>query len=247
MDYSFNDEIAKVYGVEAAVFIHNLYWWIRKNEVNGRHFYEGRTWTYNSMRAFTQLFPFWTHRQIERIIRKLKDDGALIVGNFNPSGFNRTQWYTLDDSIYSHYANPSAHFTERVNQISPNGDFSIHQTVKPISDSKPYNEPDKKENTLPIGRVQKKSAYGEFENVLLADVERKKLDDKLGDVCASEYIEKLSAYLAQTGRRYKSHYATVLNWWNKDGNPVKRTPKPVEVKPDRLRKITPDMSVDEIF
>lgn len=103
------------------------------------------------------------------------------------------------------------------------------------------------ENTLSIERVQKKSAYGEFENVLLTDVERAKLDDKLGDICASEYIEKLSAYLAQTGRRYKSHYATVLNWWNKDGNPVKRTPKPVEVKPDRLRKITPDMSVDEIF
>lgn len=103
------------------------------------------------------------------------------------------------------------------------------------------------ENTLSGERVQKKSAHGEFENVLLTDVERAKLDDKLGDICAAEYIEKLSAYLAQTGRRYKSHYATVLNWWNKDGNPVKRTPKPVEVKPDRLRKITPDMSVDEIF
>ena len=35
--------------------------------------------------------------------------------------------------------------------------------------------------------------------------------------CYEEYIEKLSSYLAQTGKRYKSHYATLLNWIRRDG------------------------------
>ena len=40
----------------------------------------------------------------------------------------------------------------------------------------------------------------EFENVLLDGREHGKLVDSLGDTGASEYIERLSVYLAQTGR-----------------------------------------------
>ena len=65
MDYSFNGEIARIYGVDEAVFIHNLYWWIAKNEANGRHYHDGRSWTYNSMRALSELFPFWTENHPE--------------------------------------------------------------------------------------------------------------------------------------------------------------------------------------
>lgn len=74
MDYSFNAEIAQIYGVDEAVFIHNLYWWIAKNEANGRHYHDGRTWTYNTMKAFAELFPFWSERQLSRIIHKLRDN-----------------------------------------------------------------------------------------------------------------------------------------------------------------------------
>lgn len=108
-----------------------------------------------------------------------------------------------------------------------------------------------KKETPPKGGVKKESAaktkYGEFENVLLDGQEHGKLVDSLGDIGAAEYIERLSAYLAQTGHRYKSHYATLLNWWRKDGKPVKRTPGPHRVKPDAGREITPDMTAREIF
>ena len=103
----------------------------------------------------------------------------------------------------------------------------------------------RKEKDIPYGISKKK--YGEFENVLLDGQEHGKLVDSLGDIGAAEYIERLSAYLAQTGHRYKSHYATLLNWWRKDGKPVKRTPAPHRVKPDAGREITPDMTAREIF
>ena len=69
-----------------------------------------------------------------------------------------------------------------------------------------------------------KAKFGEFENVLLDGREHGKLVDSLGDTGASEYIERLSVYLAQTGRCYKSHYAAILNWWRRDGMPVRRSP-----------------------
>lgn len=60
-----------------------------------------------------------------------------------------------------------------------------------------------------------KEKFGEFENVLLTKEELDKLKSKLGEQ-TDGYIERLSNYIASTGKRYKSHYATILNWIQKD-------------------------------
>lgn len=60
-----------------------------------------------------------------------------------------------------------------------------------------------------------KERYGEFENVLLAKEELDKLQSRLGEQTDS-YIERLSNYIASTGKRYKSHYATILSWIQKE-------------------------------
>lgn len=60
-----------------------------------------------------------------------------------------------------------------------------------------------------------KGKYGEFENVLLSDDEYKKLRDRY-PTSFKDYIEKLSLYIASKGAKYKSHYATILNWIRRD-------------------------------
>ena len=57
-----------------------------------------------------------------------------------------------------------------------------------------------------------KREYGEFKNVLLTDDDYKKLEE----INALSQIENLSRYMASTGKRYKSHYATILNWDRRD-------------------------------
>lgn len=71
----------------------------------------------------------------------------------------------------------------------------------------------------------KKKTYGEFENVHLTDEEHDKLVDRLGEVEAQESINNLSEYIESKGRKYKSHYATILAWERKSGNekPVKKS------------------------
>lgn len=63
-----------------------------------------------------------------------------------------------------------------------------------------------------------KGKYGEFQNVLLTNKEYQGLKDQFGAE-ADTLIEKLSAYMESKGKRYKSHYATLLNWQrnNKEG------------------------------
>ncbi len=59
-----------------------------------------------------------------------------------------------------------------------------------------------------------KHKYGEYKNVLLTDEELEKLKDEYPDW--EERIERLSSYVASTGKSYKSHYATIRNWARKD-------------------------------
>ena len=59
-----------------------------------------------------------------------------------------------------------------------------------------------------------KHKHGEYSNVLLTDEELEKLKSEYFDW--EERIERLSSYIASTGRAYKSHYATIRNWARKD-------------------------------
>ena len=56
-----------------------------------------------------------------------------------------------------------------------------------------------------------KKTYGECQNVKLTDEEYKKICDK----GYTELIDELSLYLASKGDKYKSHYATILQWAKK--------------------------------
>lgn len=60
-----------------------------------------------------------------------------------------------------------------------------------------------------------KEKFGEFGNVFLSNEEFEKLKSKFGAE-AENYIEKLSSYIASSGKKYKSHYATILSWIQKD-------------------------------
>ena len=65
MKHSFDVELAKEYGILEAILIQNIYFWIEKNKANKKHFYDGRYWTYNSKKAFSEMFPYASERQIK--------------------------------------------------------------------------------------------------------------------------------------------------------------------------------------
>jgi hypothetical protein len=101
------------YGLEEAIMIWNFRFWIIKNKANNKHFYENKTWTYNSHEAFQKLFPFWTKDQVRRIIEKLLKKEIIVKGNFNQSAYNKTAWYAFKDEekfmaqglVFSYLAN----------------------------------------------------------------------------------------------------------------------------------------------
>jgi len=149
MNYSFDISIAKEYGVDEAIMIENFKFWIAKNKANGNNLAEGRTWTYNSISAFCRLFPFWTEKQIRRIIDSLISQNVLLTGRHGKNRWDRTIWYAFKDE--RKIIDISA-FAQMGESNGLERQIDIPQTGNPsIADSKPVCKPipDKTKDTHP--------------------------------------------------------------------------------------------------
>lgn len=98
---------------------------------------------------------------------------------------------------------------ENDNHNDNDNDVSYHDSYHDsyYSPNAGEKKPEKPKNTV-------KHKYGEYNNVLLTDDELDKLQSEYPDW--QDRIERLSSYVASTGKSYKSHYATIRNWARKD-------------------------------
>ena len=120
MEHSFNIEIATKYGIEQAIFIHNLYFWIKKNVANKTNFYDGRYWTYNSAKAYAELFPYMNESKIYRVIKNLIENGFILKGNYNENKYIQTAWYAFTDNAISILQNCGYDITNMINSSLQN-------------------------------------------------------------------------------------------------------------------------------
>ena len=133
-EYHFNAELAQRHGVNGAIFLHAMAFWIAKNQANGRHFHEGRTWTYNTLEALANIVPVlgpagkWSGSW-----QSSRRTGVLLTGNFSQDKTDRTVWYALADSVLEVYgllASP----------ISPDGEMHFTKPGEPFPDSVKCNK-----------------------------------------------------------------------------------------------------------
>lgn len=222
MVYQFDTDIAATFGVEEAIMIYNFAFWIRKNEANGRHFYDGRYWTYNSVEALTQLFPFWSARQIRRILKSLEDKGVIVTGNYNQSAYDRTTWYAFGNSFLRngkiHLTETSNGDAEKVNSINNRIGTDIN-TVE-----KPYNTADGGLFPNEPVKVEKKQR-GTTEPLCLF-VDSKYFDyekfaacfdkDKFAGIDIEFYYGAVARWSASGGKKKRDWIATTVNFMNSD-------------------------------
>lgn len=95
--------VAERYGFEEAVFLDSIVYWYRTNRANNRNYRDGRWWTYNSIKAFEEIFPWWSGKQIRRIANSCREQGALIAGEYNEDRRDRSLWYSPGDELLALY------------------------------------------------------------------------------------------------------------------------------------------------
>ncbi len=102
-DVSYQFSVAdaqKLGSADLAAIVHNLRFWLRKNLANHKNIHDGRVWTYNTLEAWGKLFPWLSIPQMKRMLKKLEDNGFLVKGNYNKNKFNKTVWYSLEESEF---------------------------------------------------------------------------------------------------------------------------------------------------
>ena len=95
--------------------------------------------------------------------------------------------------------------------------FSDETCRVSLHHNKEYNKGNNKENRKESKNPDKpiRYQYGEYENVLLSDGEAEKLKREYPDDWRQR-IDRLSEYMASTGKRYQNHLATIRAWARKD-------------------------------
>ena len=77
------------------------------------------------------------------------------------------------------------------------------------------------ENIISPSAKEKRHKYGAYNNVLLSNTDLEKLKTEFPDW--QERIERLSEYIASTGKSYKNHLATIRNWAKRDMETAKKS------------------------
>lgn len=178
MEHQFNTELAERYGVIPAIILHNFVFWIIKNEANGRHFHNGKYWTYNSISAMQELFSYLSAKQIRSAIDSLVDSGVMFKDNFNSSAYDRTLWYSIDESVLCIYRKNKFHLPKRENEFAPEGE--------PIPDSKPDSKPNNPINSenenfdfLKTEKEKKGENFAPPDSVVVFDAEKEVLANRI--------------------------------------------------------------------
>jgi len=94
---------------------------------------------------------------------------------------------------------------------------------------------------IKVNKTKEKREYAP--SVFLSEEEHQKLINEIGDPLTKEYIKDLSLYIQSKGKRYKSHYATVLAWYRRDEKQGKvKRPQDDESQPKYIpkTKLTPE-------
>jgi hypothetical protein len=130
----FDIDIAAAVGVNAAVIYSNIQYWCDHSRANEKHFHDGRYWTFNSIPAFAQLYPYMTEKQIRTALKQLLDGGYIAKGNYNTRANDRTNWYTdLHNFSAPHRADGNEVSAPcRADGCAPQGRSYKETVIKPV-------------------------------------------------------------------------------------------------------------------
>lgn len=147
---SYDSAVAEEVGVNAAVLFQHIAWWCEHNRANNANIRGGKAWTFNSQKAFEELFPEFSRQNIRTAVSKLKEKGFIETGSFNKSAYDRTVWYTIGPrgiEMTGNQKSPSERL-ESTNVIGQNQPLSLVGINQPIpvdyqvtTSSSPLNAP----------------------------------------------------------------------------------------------------------
>ena len=162
------------------------------------------------------------HRYLVRR-RCRKPDGTL--GGAEYWIYEKPQPYTENpDTDKPDVENPDVENPDVVNPEVEKPDVENPDADKPDLENPPQlitNRSKTKESSTEGERKAPSPRYGQYQNVVLSAVELQKLQEEF-PLDWQRRIDRLSEYMASTGKTYRNHLATIRSWARRDAADPKR-------------------------
>lgn len=89
--------LARILGLNEAIVLQQVNYWLEVNKNKNLNFYDGRFWTYNSIKDWhDSVFCFWSLVTVKRTFLSLEENGILVSANYNKEKRDKTKWYSID-------------------------------------------------------------------------------------------------------------------------------------------------------
>ena len=219
MIHFFSDEVALEVGVNGAIILNHLHYWVKKNADNEMNYHDGYFWTYNSIAAYKKQFPFWSERTIYRLLRELEVNGYVKTSNYNQSAYDRTKWYALTEksvkllepTIGQEYKNSQDNVTETTltdcqNDITQSDNVHLDKLYKSTLNKNKHKEKHKEKHSV--------TCSPELAEALNAFAEhRKKLKKPMTDRAKELMLSKLSKMARTEQEQIAILNQSIVNGW----------------------------------
>ena len=194
--HAFSIELANEYGVNCALILEHLYFWISKNKENQKAFRSDEYWMFQSVSEMhNNTFTYLTPKQIRNALNKL--ESKEIIKSSKVNSWDQTKWYT---------------FTQKGKCILQKVQMDIDKRANAIA---------KKDKPIKDTKKDTKKIYGEYKHVRLSDSDIEELNKLTNDL--NSWITKLDEYIELKNPEYKNHCLVLKQWIDKDKEKNKRT------------------------
>lgn len=202
MNHSFDVDIATKYGILEAILLDSINYWSLKNEANKKNYFDGNYWTYNSTRAFSELFPYASQKKIQTALKKLIKEGLIVTGNYNKNAYDRTLWYALTEKGKYITRKGKMEFQKKENEFTEN--------VQPIPITIPNTIPD----TIPDIKkeIYKEKNTKRFVKPSIEEIKEYVFENSLNVDCEYFYDYYQSNGWTVGKNHMKDWKATLRNW-----------------------------------
>lgn len=230
----FNVDDAVEHGMEKAVLMQNMRFWLDKNKANGTNLHDGYYWTYNSAEAFFKLFPYFkSAKVIQRLLKSMVEDGLLLTGNYNKKGYDRTKWYSMPE--YRAESLDTSHCSKMSNGLDKNDQCNgqecpmdcsemsnaIDKNDQPIPDVNADSNPDVNTNVNTDIGTKKKPSKKAVKKLTDYPADFKPTDkqlDKMAEygINIPLFLETFESGVKAKGLQYKCWTSALTTWINNE-------------------------------
>lgn len=167
-----NKLLAKKIGLNEAIVIQQLHYWIKNNKKANRNFKNEKFWTYNSIRQWRENeFVFWSEKTIERILKSLENKELIEVGNYNKDKRDKTKWYTINYKKLNNIYYDECIQTECLNGDRQNDRMDIDKMTEPLPESSTETTTENSINNNNTEKIGRSSKYDRiFKTYLESDI-----------------------------------------------------------------------------